>query len=386
MYDYWVNTWDEVGQTYVHMTGDLTVPCDPAPQTTLAPMVGWSVKYDNAYLCNAVLPGTGTDIVMAGPFSDVNTGAFTVATTFTAGTYSGYNLVGNPYSSSIDAASVDFTGTNLDGTINVYDDMSADFIEWSSAVPTISVPPTQGFFVHATAAGNFNLTGAERVNDATAYFYKESFDNLVELQVSGNDYNDNIYIKFEEGTSTGYDLMKDAEKMFTAVPSVPQIYTTSGGQELAIDVQEAADLVPMAFKVGVEGTYTIEAVETSNFENVVLEDTFTGIETDLLADSYTFNYTTGDDPNRFVVHFTALGTPELEANSIHIWASDRNIYVTVPATVTGDVAVYNMMGQEVVANKVIPGMNVIPVNDVNTYYVVKVMSNNNIVTEKVFIR
>ena len=111
-----------------------------------------------------------------------------------------------------------------------------------------------------------------------------------------------------------------------------------------------------------------------------------GIETDLLSDSYTFNYTIGDNPNRFIVHFTPLGTPELEANSIHIWSSERNIYVTVPATVTGDVAVYNMMGQEVVANKVIPGMNVIPVNDVNTYYVVKVKSNNIVKTEKVFIR
>lgn len=389
MFDYWVNTFDETTGFYQHMVGNLTIPCDPAPLTQLNPMIGWSVKYDNAYLCNAVNPGTGLDIEMMGPMTDLNDGtaAFNYAPSYTpTSAWPGYNLLGNPYSSAISCGLINFAGSNLDGTVAVYDDMSLDFIEWTTDVPTLDIPPTQGFFVHATAAGGtFTLTGAERIHSGQ-YFFKDVIDNLVELQVSGNETHDNIFIKFAEGTSTGYDIMRDAPKMFASVPSVPQIYTTSGGQELAIDVQESAALVHMAFKVGVEGTYTIEAVETSNFANVVLEDTFTGIETDLLSDSYTFNYTIGDNPNRFIVHFTPLGTPELEANSIHIWSSERNIYVTVPATVTGDVAVYNMMGQEVVANKVIPGMNVIPVNDVNTYYVVKVKSNNIVKTEKVFIR
>ncbi len=387
MFDYWVNTFDETTGFYQHMTGNLAIPCDPAPLAALTPMVGWSVKYDNAYLCAAVNIPTGLDIEMAGPMTDVNTGGFNMSPAYTAASaWPGYNLYGNPYSSAISCAAINFVGSNLDGTVAVYDDLTWDFIEWTTDVPTLDVPPTQGFFVHATAAGGtFALTGAERVHSGQ-YFFKGDIDNLVELQVSGNETHDNIYIKFAEGTNTGYDIMRDAPKMFASVPSVPQIYTTSGGQELAIDVQEAADLVHMAFKVGVEGTYTIEAVETSNFANVVLEDNLTGIQTDLLTQSYDFQYTENDNPNRFIVHFTPLGTPELEANSISIWSSERNIYVTVPATVTGDVAVYNMMGQEVVANKVIPGMNVIPVNDVNTYYVVKVRSNNIVKTEKVFIR
>jgi len=209
---------------------------------------------------------------------------------------------------------------------------------------------------------------------------------LVILTATGNGLTDRTYIRFLDESNSSFDSKYDAYKLFSTADGVPQIYTTQGDIEFSINTQPAVDLVHMGFKAQTSGTYTIEAIETSDFANVVLEDVATGIETDLLQDSYTFNYTVGENANRFIVHFTPLGTPELEANSIHIWSSERNIYVSVPETVTGDVAVYNMMGQEVIANKVQPGMNVIPVNDVNTYYVVKVRSNNNVVTEKVFIR
>ncbi len=141
----------------------------------------------------------------------------------------------------------------------------------------------------------------------------------------------------------------------------------------------------MSFTSVTSGTYTIEAIETSEFENVVLEDLFTGIQTDLLAGSYTFDHVTGADTDRFILHFTPLGIGDNFADMVNIWSSANNIYVQTP-DVTGDIVVFNMMGQEVVRTDIEPGTKVIPMNDVNTYYVVKVLTSDNAVTGKVFIK
>ena len=54
--------------------------------------------------------------------------------------------------------------------------------------------------------------------------------------------------------------------------------------------------------------------------------------------------------------------------------------------VTGDMVVYNMMGQEVIRTDIVSVETQIPVSDVNTYYVVKVISDSNAVTGKVYIK
>ena len=64
----------------------------------------------------------------------------------------------------------------------------------------------------------------------------------------------------------------------------------------------------------------------------------------------------------------------------------ENIYVNVPETANGDIIVFNMMGQEMVRTDIAPGLNVIPMENVNTYYVVKVLTSNSAVTGKVYIK
>jgi hypothetical protein len=60
--------------------------------------------------------------------------------------------------------------------------------------------------------------------------------------------------------------------------------------------------------------------------------------------------------------------------------------VSVPAEVTGEIAVYNMMGQEVIRTNIESVQTQIPVSDVNTNYVVKVISDSSAVTGKVYVK
>jgi hypothetical protein len=165
---------------------------------------------------------------------------------------------------------------------------------------------------------------------------------------------------------------------------MPALYTTSGAQQLAIDVQSATEQVPLSFQTETPGTYTIAAFETSTFAEVYLQDLNNGEVTDLLAGSYEFNHTSGN--HNFIIHFAPVGINELSANNVKIWSNENNIIVNVPANVTGEIAVYNLMGQEVVRTDIEGIQTEIEVSEVNTNYVVKVINESNAVTGKVYVK
>jgi hypothetical protein len=244
--------------------------------------------------------------------------------------------------------------------------------------------PGVGFFVEYTAAGDFDVTNADRAH-AADWFWKSEVSDMVRLQASGNDKSDELIVRFSSESTPGMDMQGDARKLLAETEGLPQIYTTNGGLMFAINSLPATTVVPVGFTSVTSGTYTIEATETSEFENVVLEDKLLGVQTDLLTSAYSFDYAAGESADRFLLHFTALGTPELEANSINIWSADKKIFVQAPQ-VNGDIAVYNMMGQQMVRTEIEPGLNVIPMQEVNAYFVVKVFTSKNAVTGKVFVK
>jgi hypothetical protein len=186
-----------------------------------------------------------------------------------------------------------------------------------------------------------------------------------------------------EDANNGFDPVYDAKKLKASV--VPTLYTMAEGIALAGNSLPSTTMVPVYFEAGLSTSYKIEATETSEFANVVLEDLLLGTQTDLLQDSYTFDYTVGENTNRFMLHFTPLGIGDNLANSIDIWSNDHKIYVQAPA-INGDIVVFNMMGQEVIRTEIEPGLNTIPVYDNNSYYIVKVISSDVARTGKVYVK
>jgi hypothetical protein len=384
LYYYYLNWFDNATQLYVHHAGSPTFPCTPALTLANNLMEGWSIKYDDQY--GTLCAGGVEDEVINMIGTSFNSGI--QATGFGAN----WDLLGNPYPNAIDPNFVTWPAGLITNTAYMWDGWSS--MNW---VPVFSggpdnIPPTQGFFVEGLPGGGtfqfFGTTGpgGERIHDPFQWWWKGSSDLLaLKATVEGLTNSDVTYIRFNEVSTAGLDKEWDANKMYAGIPETPQIYTTTGGLELALNTQPAVELVPMAFICETSGTYTIEAIETGSFTNVVLEDLLTGIQTDLLAGSYTFEHVAGADPDRFFVHFTPLGTPELSANSIDIWSNDHNIYVQAPE-INGDIVVFNMMGQEVIRAEIEPGLNIIPVSDVNTYYVVRVVSNDVTRTGKVYVK
>jgi hypothetical protein len=382
MFDYYVNAWDETTSMWNHVEG-MTPNCtSPGPNVPLGAMEAWSINYAADYSCEATYPGTGLDLEFMGAFVDIHTGGYSAGATFSGGAWSGWNLFGNPYPSGLDMNAIAWDPAAVPGAA-YYDGCAGNYVYWTPALGAYSMSPGLGFFTEWTAAGTFNLTGAERAHGAD-WFWKDGITNLVTLEITSDAGSDITNIRFMDEAEAGFAKDGDFHKLFST--AVPQIYTTAGDDMLAVNVLPETAMVPMGLTSEVSGSYTISAIETSNFANVVLEDRMTGEQTDLLTSSYTFEYTVGDDADRFFVHFTPLGSSDLSANSVSIWSNEQSIVVDSPADMTGTVVVYNMMGQEVVSAEMEPMRTVIPMNDVNTYYVVKVLTSDNAVTGKVYIK
>ncbi len=382
MHNYWINTWNEPASgvdpdfPWVHMEGEPN--CVPAPQTAIGIMEGWSIKQDYDYACGGTNPGTDDEIIFSGSFTNLHSGDYDRNYTALGGhSAAGYNLLGNPYASFINMDA--FAGMN----VHIWDGSADDYLDWADGGDFTEIPPTQGFFVYDGGDGNVALTNTNRVFGAQPF--QKSTSNQVVLRATGNDKEDKTYIRFSENATAGYDNAgMDAYKLL-GTGIAPQIYTVTNGEQFSINTLAETPIVPMSFFAAQSASYTIEAVETGEFATVVLEDRFYGVQTDLLTNSYTFNYTVNDDAERFFIHFTPLGAPEISASSINLWSNDHKIYVQAP-DITGDIVVFNMMGQEVTRTQIESGLNVIPVLGANAYYVVKIIGSEVSKTGKVYIK
>lgn len=387
--DYFVNAWDQGAGMWMHYAMDpYTNPCEAWPTTPLMIADAWSINMDLDYPnpeCPGSPAGTGDVIEFIGTgAASMHPVPYTQPLGYGTGMFQDFALVGNPFPASLDFGQLVF-GANTMQFAAVWAGCFEDYLEWTPAVPDIpAVGVGQGFFVQTTApGGSVEFTAAARAHGYNVY--KSEIDNLLTLTASGNDKSDKLHVRFMEDMTAGIDMNGDGPKLISTSEGLPQIYTKVGAENLAINALPSTTSVPMGFVANGTGTYTIEAIETSEFENVVLEDLSNGVQTDLLAGSYTFDYTTSNTEHGFVIHFTPLGTNELAANSINIWAANQTIYVQAPAT-KGDIAVYNMMGQVVVKTAIVPGLNEIPMNTSNTYYIVKVLGSDVTETGKVFIK
>jgi hypothetical protein len=307
---------------------------------------------------------------------------------FTAGGI-GWNLMGNPYVSSIDWEAVVIpTGmTNEVHYIEAATGADLSYVQGIGGAGSQYIAPHQGFFVFATAAGNLSLGDAQRTHSGAGNFYKNNNPQLLILEAANENFSDQAWIHFNENAGEEHDGQFDAYKRISLSNSeLPQIFSyTPANTKLSINGMPETTMVPVGFTAVESGVFTISAVETSEFANVVLEDLFTQTQTDLLKNSCTFNYTAGDQENRFIVHFTPMAVPETFEEMVNIFSFNTDVYVTVPVNTKGNIFIYNMMGQEVASKRIDNVQNIITLEK-SSYYVVKVLSDESIVTKKVFIK
>lgn len=310
----------------------------------------------------------------------------------------GWNLVGNPYPSAIGWDNAGWVRTNLDASVYVYD--GANYLFWNGSFGTLTngiIPAYQAYYVKATGSPTLQVSNSARLLGPQAYKSGE-VSNLIEVEVAGNGYKDVAYINFNENATTGFDSQFDAYKLF-GIDEAPQIYSIVGDEIAAINTLPEyypGMVIPMGFRAGVDTEYTFNINNLGSFEfpiNVYIEDTQTGDFVDMSSeDLYTVTAGPDDIANRFNLHFSMVFTGVDEAinsNEVVIYSNAHTVYIQRPvvANQKAQVAIYNVSGQQVYAgNLENMKLNKIDLNIETGYYVVKVVTENAVATQKVFIK
>ncbi|MCX6250863.1 MAG: hypothetical protein NTX61_08930 [Bacteroidetes bacterium] len=369
----------------------------------------WNTSFENQFM-------DGKGYLVAVPAStskifrgSLNKGSFTLPCSYTAAPgASGWNLLGNPYPSSLNWNSVKRTA-GIDNALYYYDagiqnyryyiQLPGDTMGVGSATPYI--PPMQGFMIHAEpGGGSVTFEDSQRVHPISGiyYKYKDPIPEMLELDLEGNNFTDQTFIIFLDGSTENFDPDREALKLYSFNPQVPVLLTlTTDSTELAINAlphSSAPVVVKMHFETSVEGTFTLTAKFAESFGSqtaIGLEDLKINQTQDLKVNPvYTFTANQGDDPERFHLHFSGVNgiKDQGKQGQVIIYSYGENVYIEgLNETRGGELIIYNLLGQEI-RHQLLPGNDLIrvPMAGYSGYFLVKVVTGIYCKTDKVYLK
>lgn len=247
-----------------------------------------------------------------------------------------WNLIGIPLSSAFDLANA----TQDHAPYYCYNGST-----YNTVMPADSYElyPFTAFFLQAYGAPEAVTFASEgRLLKSAAV---PNFDEIG-LVVKNAKYSDKTRIRLQDGASVGYELGKDAVKIYTHKAGVPQIWSKAVGLALSVNtVPVTTTKVDVSVTIGEDGTYTINLDGVAEgCQQVILIDG--DMETDLLADEYSFAGTAGSTKNMSVLLVTegttSVGTTQ--GGNILIQTIGDKAYITGLEGVA-TVTVYDVAGK-----------------------------------------
>jgi hypothetical protein len=303
-----------------------------------------------------------------------------------------WNLIGNPYPSSINVEDFLNLNTNIEGAVRIwthgtlpsstidnpfYGSYQANYTPddyiTHNGVGTVSGPigfngfmaGGQGFLVNMLdgAAGSDNVIFNNSLRDKNydnSQFYRTS-----NVENSSNDKN-RIWLDIINSnnaanrTLVGYvrNATNDKDRLYDAVTSVTttmRLYSVIATDKMTIQGRELPfnpeDKVQLGYFTPTTGTYSIgiaavDGLFTSG-QNIYLEDTQLGIIHDLKQSVYSFSTNTGENNTRFILRYTneILGNDDFISNDLVTVYGNTSIVVESNKEMLSNIKVYNVLGQ-----------------------------------------
>lgn len=311
---------------------------------------GWVAKTNSDIMANGrgYITNSSPSARFTGP---ANNDIVNVA--LTGNGFTRFNLIGNPYPSTLNAAAFlaanGPSGTNqIVPAIYFWDDDGSEGVAYDAGdyVTTNSVGSSatggngsgtfsgtiaagQGFFLAASPTGtSVQFTNAMR-SSSNAFFFESEELTRVWLKVSNteNVKNETLLAFMNEATD-GYDIAFDAEK-FPGNEGLA-LYTTINEKTYAIQAWEKLNIervIPIGLNANIPANHTFSLSQIENLDPTVmvyLEDRELGITTNLRVNDYTFNVTEAiTGTGRFFLHMSAPA--EISATSESCAGADGSI-------------------------------------------------------------
>jgi hypothetical protein len=231
---------------------------------------------------------TGTQPFTLDLTGAANTGNINLPVTYTnTGLPSddGWNMVGNPYPSTLDWDSPNITKSNINNAIYIWNPDLEQFASYVGGFGTNGgsryVASTQAFWVQASAASpSIQVTETSKSNtDAT--FLKTTNTLPLVFNVQNNYGTDEMVINLNNDATTLFDPMYDAGKLASSNANLPYICSViNNNTDLSINQVPAQEtIIPIKVKSGASGLHTISIDNISEYDYlncIFLEDVLTG--------------------------------------------------------------------------------------------------------------
>jgi hypothetical protein len=336
----------------------------------------------------------------------------------------GFNLLGNPYASKLDATTfLTNANTTALGITNLHfwthtvaavggvypSNNYATFnllggtapSASGSAVPNGIISVGQGFFVNPTSAGNVTFNNTMRSTTVSTQFFKVAsvvnapsdkhrfWLNLTTPTTANNQ----ILIGYVADASNDFDAKYDAA-LFGNTASV--IYSKVADYKLAIQGRSSfatTDVLPLGLQATEAGQFTISLADFDGLflnQDIFLKDNVLNTIQNLKLGSYTFNAAQGEFASRFEVVFEsvalATNTNVFNEASVIVIKNNNGISIETGNNTIEKVAIYDIRGR-LLLTKTNINASTVTLNNVataNQVLIVKITNTNNqTVTKKV---
>ncbi|GGG41225.1 T9SS type A sorting domain-containing protein [Bizionia arctica] len=346
-----------------------------------------------------------------------------------------WNLVGNPYPSSINANDFLDVNTNIKGAVYLWKHDAAPAgsisdpfyggspLNYSDQYLTYngvgSTPDTgydgniasgQGFFVQvldgSPETSSLSYTNEMRYDGSeeaygNSQFYRTSETNTSEAEVQKelvwlnlvNEANSSsvALVGYVDGATNGADRMYDA--IFNGEGM--SMYSVLDDSKMVIQGRsfpfEETDTVQLGIDIPANGIYRIGIeqlkgdVFLTNGQAIYLEDTYTNVIHDLRDSPYSFAGVVGSTIDRFVLRYTAsqLSVEGYESNSTFVYLKDQQFYLKSTKNIKS-IDLYDVTGKQLPAYKVSANSNTFnaPFQYPRGVYIAVIKLDDNVVITK----
>ena len=337
----------------------------------------------------------------------------------------GFNLLGNPYASPIDAnlflnnvnnSALGMTtlyfwthkhpynslsgsyGTNNYATYNTTGGSPANVGE---VTPDGIIQVGQGFLVDATANGSAAFNNTMRLSTSNGQFFKTTGElnqpitiekHRMWLGLTSPNNNHNVaLIGYVQGATNAVDSNFDA-KLFDQASSI--LYSPINNSKYVIQGRslpfDVTDVVPLGLVAQTAGQYTIVMTNFDGLftgQDIFLRDNLLNVTHDIKGSSYTFASDAGEFNSRFEIVYAsplAVVTPTFTENSVVVYNNETGITINAGQTTIDNVKVFDVRGRLLVSKSKVNASS-ITIENVTTekqVLIVQITSSDNVTISK----
>lgn len=280
----------------------------------------------------------------------------------------GWNLVSNPYASTIDW---DDTGnwTRVGVKDAVYSWVSEDeqFSSYIAGVGTNGgsryIPSSQAFWVQTEAlVHSMSIVEDAKVDQEQAFRTQEDIKHFKITMTTSNGRTDEVAIRMDDEASREFDSNLDAYKLYSTNNNLPAIGLKSadGVVSSVYSIAEIDEqyMIPMNLHVGVAGAVDFAMTGFENFP-AAIRCLIYDAETDEYhqvreTSSLSMDLAEGDYENRFFIVLVprVVNNPDrnmLGASDLQVWSNENQLFIknTESANSQVELTIYNGLGQSI---------------------------------------